>query len=304
MTDASWSPGTSAIGEALRHTILEYADGRLALNVALMQLIMRSQTPDEVERALLAIPGANADQRAACESLLALWRQSASMWETVRSVIREADHDSGGSLHGPSHWAALFDRLAERSPEAGVALYSLGSPTLLDLATQSIVDQLRAWELLGSDRTVLDLGCGIGRITAALAGEVRAVVGLDVAERMLAVARQRCAGLRNVLILNTSGYDLAMLADGIFDLVLAVDTFPYLVLAGERIAEAHMREAHRVLKPRGSLVIFNYAYNLADAAAFEAVRRATDAVGFVPVRLGTRDVAWWDGITYHVRRVA
>lgn len=65
-----------------------------------------------------------------------------------------------------------------------------------------------------------------------------------------------------------------------------------------------MREAHRVLKPRGSLVIFNYAYNLADAAAFEAVRRATDAVGFVPVRLGTRDVAWWDGITYHVRRVA
>ena len=198
--------------------------------------------------------------------------------------------------------AQVFDRLAEISPEAGAALYSLGSPELLDAATASLVDRLREWGLLGPDCTVLDLGCGAGRVTATLAREVHAVVGVDVSGGMLTAARRRCAGLSNVLLAQTSGRDLAVLASGAFDLALAVDTFPYLILAGGGLTETHLREAHRVLKPQGSLVLFNYSYGGDRVADIDAFQQQAESAGFAPVRLGTCDVQWWDGVTYHVRR--
>ena len=81
------------------------------------------------------------------------------------------------------YWAAAFDRLAARSPEASVALYSLGQPELLAAATREVVDLMNDWRLLAPDRDVLDLGCGIGRFLVALAPKVRSVLGLDLSAR-------------------------------------------------------------------------------------------------------------------------
>ncbi|MCL4767269.1 MAG: methyltransferase domain-containing protein [Hyphomicrobiaceae bacterium] len=286
--------------DPLRRPLDACARGALAPNVALMRLLIEARYADEIAPAILAASAAaGRPERERLAAMLALWRRSPGAWDTVRSVLGEADHtrrDAG--LGSPARWAAVFDRLSELSPEAGVALYSLGSPDLLDAATTSLVDRLREWGLLGGDRTALDLGCGIGRVTAALAGEVGAVVGVDVSGGILAVARRRCAGRPNILLAQTSGRDLAALASGAFDLVLAVDTFPYLVLAGGGLAETCLREAHRVLRPGGSLVLFNYSYG-DDGEPFGP---QAESAGFRPVRLGTRDLAWWDGITYHVRR--
>lgn len=285
----------SAVGERLWPTVDACARGELTPNVALMRLLIDARHADEIENALL-----EASPSGQVSEALALWRQSRGAWGTVKAILDEADHRPDTNSADPRRWADVFDRLASISPEAGVALYSLGSPALLAAATASLVERLREWGLLGGRRVVLDIGCGIGRVTAALAGKVRAVVGIDISRRMLTVARRRCVGYRNVLLAETSGHDLAALASGAFDLVLAVDTFPYLVLAGDSFVEAHVREAHRVLKPGGSLVLFNFAYGEADHGAFE---RLAAAAGFEPVRLGTRDLALWDGVTYHVRRV-
>src|SRR3954451_3168473 len=46
--------------------------------------------------------------------------------------------------------------------------------------------------------TVLDLGCGLGRLTRVLAGRARHVVALDVSAEMLARAQELNAGLDNV----------------------------------------------------------------------------------------------------------
>jgi ubiquinone/menaquinone biosynthesis C-methylase UbiE len=63
------------------------------------------------------------------------------------------------------------------------AKYRRGYP---DEFVTAVVDRLH----LGSDETVIDLGCGTGLLTVALAGKVRLVVGVDPEPDMLAEARR------------------------------------------------------------------------------------------------------------------
>lgn len=120
-----------------------------------------------------------------------------------------------------------------------------------------LVAWLRGVGLLGADRLVVEIGCGDGRLLRALSPEVEAVVGLDASALMCAEARDHTAGLDNVVVLQTSGRDLSLLEDQSPDLLLAADSFPRILAAG--LAEAHLREAARVLAPGGDLVIFNWS---------------------------------------------
>lgn len=73
------------------------------------------------------------------------------------------------------HFAALYDRLMADMP------YD---------EWQRFVRE--AWGRYGlAPQTVVDLGCGTGRITTALAQEGLRVVGIDLSEHMLAVAQER-----------------------------------------------------------------------------------------------------------------
>jgi len=98
---------------------------------------------------------------------------------------------------------------------------------------------------------VLDLACGPGIVTAALARTARAVVAFDLTPEMLAKARQRCAqaGLGNVTFTEGSATDLPFAA-GAFDGVVT------------RLAIHHFKEPRRVmdqvfrvLAPGGTLVV-------------------------------------------------
>ena len=55
---------------------------------------------------------------------------------------------------------------------------------------------------LDKDDTVLDIGCGIGRLTIPIAEKVRQVTALDIADKMLELCQEnvRNAGLDNVTI--------------------------------------------------------------------------------------------------------
>jgi SAM-dependent methyltransferase len=286
---------------ALRRPLLECAHGRLPANVALMQLLSTGFSLEELERALAAAatgfpPRSGAGERLG--ALLRLWRSTPAAPATVRAILAAVAEGAAGGPRGPEHWAAVFDRAAEISPEAGVALYSLGRADLLEVATASIVARLRDWGLLKSDTRVLDLGCGMGRLAAALASEVSGVVGTDVSDVMLEVAAARCTGLPNVSFRRTSGSDLALFPPASFDLVTAIDVFPYLVAAEGGSAGRHVAEIARVLAPGGSALVVNYSYrgdpdrDLAEIAHYAA------SAGLALVRCATGDFAHWDGRTF------
>lgn len=192
--------------------------------------------------------------------------------------------------------AALFDRLADEAPEAGVAFYSLGDPALLAAATAELVAVVRGWVAV-EGCAVLDFGCGIGRVAIALAPHLGSVVGVDVSAGMIARAREAAAGMDGVAFEVTDGGTLPF-PDASFDLIVAADSFPYLVRAG--LVETQLAEMARVLRPGGDLLVFNWSYR-GDAAADLAEVRA--APGFELVRAGQRPFAIWDATGFQLRRI-
>jgi ubiquinone/menaquinone biosynthesis C-methylase UbiE len=225
-------------------------------------------------------------------------------WRIVHDIAATVDH-SPASYDPAEHvrrLAGMFDRAAAVSPEASVALYSLGDRRTLERATAEIVAWLARHRLLGRDVELLDLGCGIGRLERTLASRVGYIEGIDISPAMIAEARRRCAVLGNVGFHQSSGLDLAEFGDECFDGVVALDSFPYVVAAGDGLAGHMLAEIARVLRPGGWLAIFNYAYGShPDGAAAELDRLARRA-GLLPVEMGSRPFDLWDGAAFLLRR--
>ena len=299
--------GISELPPALQAPLLACASGEIPANIAVMRLLMECRGPHEAERALVGLLDRSAESQTEearrLRAALDLVRGNPAAWRTVKAVLEDVKHNeiSGDPDEAIQRWATAFDRAAHGSPEASVALYALGSPEILKEATAEVVQRLRDWGLLGRARTVLDLGCGIGRFGEALAGEVKAFVGIDISGEMIAAARRRCVAFGNVTFHRSSGRDLSLFQENSFDLVLAVDSFPYLVQSGMELVETHVIEAARVLGPGGDLVILNFSYRGGAAQDRADLSRLADACGFELVREGTREFALWDGLAFHLK---
>ena len=195
---------------------------------------------------------------------------------------------------------ALFDGAVAIAPEASVALYSLGSSEILDRATSEITARLAEWKLLRLDLTVLDIGCGIGRIELALAPLVGTITAVDISHRMIDEARRRCCDLANVNFQQCNGRDLTAFADRSFDLILAIDSFPCMFAADPEIAARHIHDCARLLRSGGTLLILNFSYR-GDEADRRDMQQLASANGFTVQRLCARDFSLWDGLTFLLR---
>jgi SAM-dependent methyltransferase len=307
--DTSWVEGCPA---RLKPALLACAKGELPPNVALMRLLMMAEAETEAETALGSalgrLEGQEGDGVASrrLREALRLLHAHRQAFATVKAVLAEADHtaETSDPEEGLACWAAAFDRAARASPEGAVALYALGDPGLLRAASAEVVERMRAWGLLGRGRAVLEIGCGIGRLVEALGPEVGAIVGIDISTEMIAAAEKRCRGLPDARLLHVDGRDLSAFADASFDLVLAADSFPYLVRVGMALAERHITEVARVLRPGGDGLILNFSYRGdLDRDRADVARLAAQA-GLVVMRDGTRDFALWDAAAFHLRRPA
>lgn len=223
--------------------------------------------------------------------------------ERVATMLREHP-DPAVTPTSPEQSVAdcrlFFDRSVSRNEIASVAAYSLGDPDLLAVATREIVTLFERWGFLRPDRKTLEIGCGIGRMQGALSSRVAEAVGIDVSPKMIAAARRRNEGLPNVRFAVSSGLDLADFEEESFDLVFAVDSFPYIHQAG--LGEAHFREAARVLRPGGDFVILNYSYRDDLGADRTEVQKLCRTMGFTLAVNGAQPFEFWDGVVFHGRK--
>lgn len=280
------------------------AGGGAPPNIALMRLILLADTEAQVAAALREARAANEAGNGRLAAARALWERCPGAFATVKGVAALAPHDAEAATPeaAVALWQGVFDRLAETAPEAGVALYGLGSPDLLAAATAEVVEHLRGQALVGPRTRVLEIGCGSGRFVAALAPLAAHVTGLDVSPGMIEAARQRCGGLANVRLAAGSGRDLAGVPDGSVDLVLAADVFPYLVAAGEGVVAAHLAEIRRVLVPAGALLVLNYSYRGDPDRDGQDLRRLLAEAGLSLAEAGPSGFALWDATRYLARR--
>jgi SAM-dependent methyltransferase len=100
-------------------------------------------------------------------------------------------------------------------------------------------------------RRALDFGCGVGRLTAALAAHFDEVHGVDVAPSMIAKAKQFVGSDRCQFHANDAD-DLSLFADGCFDFIYSRITLQHIP---PKLAVRYVAEFGRVLAPNGLLMI-------------------------------------------------
>ena len=127
-----------------------------------------------------------------------------------------------------------------------------GQQTLEELVLSDIANICRGRD--PKKLCVLEIGCGVGRVTRALAEVFGAVVGVDVSPVMVAKAKTYLSSCDNVSFFVNNGKDLRMLGDGRFDFALSHLTFQHV--PSKAIIESYIAETSRLLRP-GALFKFD-----------------------------------------------
>jgi SAM-dependent methyltransferase len=105
---------------------------------------------------------------------------------------------------------------------------------------------------------VLEIGCGAGRITRALAGFFGHVCAVDISGEMVERARHALRDKPNARVFQNNGRDLAVLREagvreGQIDFAFSYIVFQHI--PSQEIIETYVREVHRMLRP-GALFKF------------------------------------------------
>jgi ubiquinone/menaquinone biosynthesis C-methylase UbiE len=143
--------------------------------------------------------------------------------------------------HFQAHAAEWRDIYTEASSEG--AIYRERSATVLKWADELLIPR--------ADR-ILDIGCGAGLITVALARRGHLVEAVDSIAEMLKATRRYAhdAGMGSSILTSLGDAHRLAFADNAFGLVLAIGVLPWLHSPQQALAEMA-----RVLKPGGFLLL-------------------------------------------------
>jgi SAM-dependent methyltransferase len=151
-----------------------------------------------------------------------------------------------------------------------------------------VMDRSRQLGYPTANERALDFGCGVGRVTRAMASHFAAVVGVDISPTMVESARnlnETCSTCRFEV---NDRADLRRFADGEFDLVYSNIVLQHIPRID--IIEGYIREFVRVLRHEG-LLVFQLPTAIPIRYRLQPRRRAYSAlraIGAPPVFLRGR----------------
>jgi len=93
---------------------------------------------------------------------------------------------------------------------------------------------------------VLEIGCGAGRVTRALAGLFGQVYAVDISGEMVRQAALALVQHPQARVFQNNGKDLSVLGDVVFDFAFSSIVFQHI--PSRAIIESYVREVHRLLR--------------------------------------------------------
>jgi SAM-dependent methyltransferase len=126
----------------------------------------------------------------------------------------------------------------------------------------------------------LEFGCGVGRVTRALATRFDRVVGVDISTEMLAQARELNASVPNAEFVHNTASDLTFVGERRFDLVYSRHVLQHL--PDRDIARGYLQEMMRLVRP-GGLLLAHIPVRIPARHRLLVVRRAYEALRRVGV---------------------
>lgn len=106
------------------------------------------------------------------------------------------------------------------------------------------------------DLSILEIGCGVGRMTRMLARVFGKVSAVDISPEMIHRAQANLRGLDNVSLVLGDGETLSALGDSEYDFAFSFIVFQHI--PSMEVITSYCREVNRVLKP-GALFKFQGA---------------------------------------------
>jgi ubiquinone/menaquinone biosynthesis C-methylase UbiE len=173
-----------------------------------------------------------------------------------RLVRRAAAAAPSPAIAPRSAYKPVWNDLADT--ESRAKMHVIGSEREEDFAATAIETKqiLESTVCIRSDDTILEIGCGVGRVGQALAPVCRQWIGCDVSSNMLEHTRKRLQSFPNVKLVEISGFDLKPIPDASVDLVYCTIVFMHL---DEWDRYNYVLEARRVLRPGGRIFIDNFS---------------------------------------------
>jgi len=186
----------------------------------------------------------------------------------LRAVVRRVSRFYTVSVADRREYGRVWDSVAQTRRDAMKAVAGYDSEAEWERSGRSTADDIAAETALTPADTVLDIGCGAGRVGVHIAPRVRRWIGADVSREMLGHARTALGGAANVDFIHLTGDGLPDALHGTLDVVYCTTVFMHLE---EWDRYRYIQAAFRALKPGGRLYVDNFSLLSPDGwALFEA----------------------------------
>jgi ubiquinone/menaquinone biosynthesis C-methylase UbiE len=113
---------------------------------------------------------------------------------------------------------------------------------------------LKTWAEISPTDTILDVACGTGEFESLMLAEYSSqqIVGVDISDKMLAIAKQKCSAYPQVSFQIASASNLPFYSNS-FDVIVSANSFHYF---DDPLAA--LKEMRRVLKRDGKVIILDW----------------------------------------------
>jgi ubiquinone/menaquinone biosynthesis C-methylase UbiE len=184
--------------------------------------------------------------------------------KSINELAAEMKRDWNERAHENAKW--FINTFKTEQTEEEFAASCLND---IQLGVFGLLDAL-TWRRNPRQLRLLEIGCGIGRMTGHLAEIFGEVHGVDVSGEMVRQGRERLRHLPNVHFHECNGVNFAEFPDDHFDVIFSAYVFQHV--PAHEIICANIRDAYRVLAPGGA---FRFMANDVNNAEFLSMPKNT-----------------------------